>query len=151
MLYPMMSQLHVRRDVASTFNRQVTVCIPAQTECPDCGWDEFTQSGKDVACTTCDGEGKVTTWQKSRVSVRVMWVDEAAPRFGLVTSGDIGDVWLSAMTVFKSLFEEVEETDHAYILVDNKTVKPISVGYNRVEGQTSVDVRCKIVKVSIGL
>jgi hypothetical protein len=149
MLYPMIGQIHTRRDVESTFNRQVVVCIPSQTDCPVCGWDEFTQSGKDVACTTCNGTGKVTTWQKSRVSVRVMWVDEAAPRFGLVTSGDIGDVWLSAATVFKDMFEKVEETDNAYILVDNQTVKPISVGYNEVQGRTSVDVRCKIIKLQI--
>jgi len=151
MLYPMISQLHVRNDVAGTFNKQVVVCIPSQTDCPVCGWDEFTQSAKDVSCPTCKGTGKVTNWRKSRVSARVMWVDEAAPRFGLVTSGDIGDVWLSAMPVFKDLFDKVEETDHAYILVDRKTVKPISVGYNEVQGSTSVDVRCKITKIKIEL
>lgn len=149
MQYPMISQIHTRRDVESTFNRQVVVCIPSQTDCPVCGWDEFTQSGKDVACTTCNGTGRVTTWRKSRASARVMWVDEAAPRFGLVTSGDIGDVWLSVATVHKKLFEEVEETDHAYILVDDETVRPISIMYNRVEGDTSVDVRCKIIKLQI--
>ena len=149
MLYPMIGQIHTRRDVESTFTKQVAVCIPSQTDCPVCGWDEFTQSGKDVACTTCNGTGKVTNWRKSRVSARVMWVDEAAPRFGIVTSGDIGDVWLSVATVFKDLLETVEETDGAYILVDGKTVKPTSVTYAQVEGDTSVDVRCKIIKINM--
>jgi len=76
-----------------------------------------------------------------------MWIDEAAPVWGTVASGDIGDVWLSVSTSFKEMFETVEETNGAYILVDGETVKPKSVAYNEVEGRTSVDVRCKIVKV----
>ena len=147
MQYPKVGTLHLRRDVEDTFNRQVVIYIPSQTDCPVCGWDEFTQSGKDVACTTCSGTGKITSWYKSRVSARVMWIDEAAPVWGTVASGDIGDVWLSVSTSFKEMFETVEETNGAYILVDGETVKPKSVAYNEVEGRTSVDVRCKIVKV----
>ena len=147
MQYPKIGTLHLRRNVEDTFNRQVVIYIPSRTDCPVCGWDEFTQSGKDVACTTCSGTGKVTSWYKSRVSARVMWIDEAAPVWGTVASGDIGDVWLSVSTSFKEMFETVEETSGAYILVDGETVKPKSVAYNEVEGRTSVDVRCKIVKV----
>ena len=148
MQYPRITPLHQRRDVEDTYNKQVVIFIPSQTDCPVCGWDEFTQSGKDVACTTCNGTGKVTNWRKSRVSARVMWIDTAAPRWGVVATGEIGDVWLSVMPVFKEMFETVEETDGAYILVDGKTVKPQSVAYNEVEGRTSVDVRCKLIKVT---
>lgn len=148
MQYPMISRIHVRRDVESLQTQQVVIYIPSQTDCPVCGWDEFARSGLDVSCSTCEGTGKVTSWRNSRASARVMWIDPAAPVWGVVASGDVGDVWLSVSTSFKNMFDTVEETEGAYILVDGETVKPISVTYNRVQGTTSVDVRCKIVKVN---
>lgn len=149
MLQPSISQLHVRKEVGDFQRRRsqrVVIYIPSRSDCPTCGWDEFAQSGKDVACPTCDGTGKVTTWYKSHSSARVMWIDEAAPVWGTVASGDIGDVWLSVSLSYESLYQRVEDTDGAYILVDGETVKPISITPNRVEGKSSLDVRCKIVK-----
>lgn len=150
MLQSSISQIHVRREVQD-FQRQrtqrVIIYVPSKTNCPDCGWDEFTQSGKDVACTTCNGTGKVTTWYKSHSSARVMWIDPAAPVWGAMASGPVGDVWLSVPLEYESLYDKVKDTDDAYILVDGKTVKPISIDPNRVEGKSSLDVRCEVTNV----
>ena len=148
MLQP--STPYVRRDVQG-FMRQrsqrVIILIPSKADCPDCGFDEFTQSGKDVACTTCDGTGKVTTWHTSHSSARVMWIDPAAPVWGRMASGPVGDVWLSVPLEYESLYDKVKDTDDAYILVGGKTVKPMSIDANRVEGKSSLDVRCEVVNV----
>ena len=150
MLQSSISQIHVRREVQD-FMRQrsqrVIILIPSKTDCPDCGFDEFTQSGKDVACTTCNGTGKVTTWYSSHSSARVMWIDPAAPVWGRMASGPVGDVWLSVPLEYESLYDKVKDTDDAYILVDGKTVKPISIDANRVEGKSSLDVRCEVINV----
>ncbi len=150
MLQSSISQLHVRKEV-NHFMRQrsqrVVIYIPLKTDCPDCGWDEFTQSAKDVSCTTCGGGGKVITWYKSRSSARVMWIDPSSPIWGTMASGPVGDVWLSVPLSYESLYERVKDTDDAYILVDSKTVKPISIDANRVEGKSSLDVRCEVVNV----
>lgn len=150
MIQPSISHTHVRREVQN-FMRQrtqrVSIHIPSKTDCPDCGFDEFTQSGKDVACTTCKGAGKVTTWHKSHSSARVMWIDPAAPRWGTMASGPVGDAWLSVPLEYESLYNKVKDTDDAYILVDGKKVKPISIDANRVEGKSSLDVRCEVVNV----
>lgn len=150
MLRPSISHIHVRREVQD-FMRQrtqrVSIHIPSKTDCPDCGFDEFTQSGKDVACTTCDGTGKVTTWYISHSSPRVMWIDPAAPVWGRMASGPVGDVWLSVPLEYESLYDRVKDTDDAYILVAGKTVKPMSIDANRVEGKSSLDVRCEVINV----
>ena len=150
MLQPATNQIHVRREVQD-FMRQrsqrVSVHIPSRTNCPDCGFDEFAQSGTDVACETCEGTGKVTTWYVSHSSARVMWIDPAAPVWGTMASGPVGDVWLSVPYEYESMFDKVKDTDGAYILVNNRTAKPISIDTNIVEGVSSLDVRCQIIKV----
>lgn len=150
MLQPSISHIYVRREVQD-FQRQrsqrVSIHIPSRTNCPDCGFDEFTQSGKDVACTTCNGTGKVTTWYVSHSSARVMWIDPAAPVWGTMASGPVGDVWLSVPLEYEDMYDKVKDTDGAYILIDGRTVKPVSIDANVVEGKSSLDVRCEITRV----
>lgn len=152
MLRSSISQIHVRREVQQ-FQRQrtqrVSLHIPSKTNCtePGCGWDEFTQSGKDVACLACNGTGKVTTWYVSHSSARVMWIDPAAPVWGTMASGPVGDVWLSVPLEYESMFDTVKDTGGAYILLDGRTVKPIKSDPNRVEGKSSQDVRCEVINV----
>lgn len=149
MLQPSIGHIHVRREVQD-FQRQrtqrVSIHVPSRSNCPDCGFDEFTQSGLDVACTTCEGTGKVTTWYVSHSSARVMWIDPAAPVWGAMASGPVGDVWLSVLLEYKDMYDRAK-TDGAYILVSGQTVKPISIADNIVEGKSSLDVRCQIINV----
>lgn len=150
MLQPSTDHLHIRREVQD-FMRQrsqrVSIHIPSRTNCDVCGFDEFTQSATDVACTTCQGTGKITTWYVSHSSARVMWIDPAAPVWGTMSSGPVGDVWLSVPYEYESMYDKVKDTDGAYILVDGKTAKPISIDPNIVEGVSSLDVRCQLINV----
>ena len=144
---PKISNLGIRKDIEGLMPHTVSLHWPSKTDCPDCGFDEFTQSGEDVACTTCNGTGKVTTWYPSHAKCRIKWIDLAQPMWGQMASGPVGDVWLQMPYRFKSLAEKIKDTDGAYITVDSKTVKPISVDVNRVEGITTTDVRCEVVNV----
>ena len=143
----MRGNLGVRKDVEGLMFNTVSLHYPSRTNCLDCGFDEFTQSGEDVACTTCNGTGKVTTWYVSHAKCRIKWIDPAQPMWGTMASGPVGDVWLQMPYRFKSLAEKIKDTDGAYITVDDKTVKPISVDVNRVEGKTTVDARCEVVNI----
>ena len=145
MFQPTISQLHVRRDIEDLQNTRVSIHIPSRSNCPDCDYDVFTGASEDIACLTCNGAGKVTTWIVSMATVRVMWIDEAAPRWGALSSGPVGDLWIQAPYHYNALFQKVKDEDDAYIAVDDRKVKPISITRMRVEGISSLDVRCEIV------
>ena len=146
MRFPSISQVHTRRDLEALQYTRVSIHIPSKADCPDCDYDVFTQASEDISCATCGGTGKVITWQVSHASVRVMWVDEAAPRWGaMATSGPIGDCWLSAPYHYDNLFQKAKSTDDAYITVDDRKIRPFSITRMRVEGISTLDVRCSIV------
>lgn len=149
-MQPASSQIQVRLEIERLRTGQVTAHIPSRSDCPDCGYDPFTDAGLDISCATCGGTGKVTTWQVSHVGVRVMWPEQVSPIWGTMATGPIGDVWLQTAYRFKALMEKVKDTDGAYILVDDETVKPISFRPNRVQGISSLDVRCEVVRHDTG-
>jgi hypothetical protein len=135
-------------DVRSKFSQRCVCYLPATTLCTasGCGFDNFTYSGKNPACTVCNGTGKVTTWNTARVTVRVAWVDPARITFVRgVPTGEIGDVVLQAYNHDADLFETVQDTDGAYVLVDGKHVKPFAITVQRVESLTSIMVACNVV------
>jgi hypothetical protein len=143
--YPTISQVHVRRDLESLQYTRVSIHVPTLADCPDCDYDVFTGASDDIACTTCRGTGKVTTWHVSHASVRAMWVDDAAPRWGALATGQVGDCWLAAPYHYDALFKKVKDTEDAYITVDDRKIKPFSITRMRVEGTSTLDVRCSIV------
>ncbi len=145
MQYPLISQINVRREVESLQYWRLSVHVPSRTDCPDCDYDVFTDASEDIACLTCSGTGKITTWVISSATVRGMWIDEAAPRWGPLASGPVGDFWCSPPYHYNALFQKVKEVDDAYITVDDRKVKPFSITRMRVEGVSSLDVRCSIV------
>ena len=140
-----------KRDVANKFPTRLSVHVPSRTECTatGCGFDVFTQSGKNPACATCDGAGRVITWSIAYIMCRVSWVDRI--RIGVefwkgVPAGETGEVILGCMLRDKALLCTVLEDDMAYILVSEQHVRPFSLTPNRVEGETTLDARCNIVK-----
>ena len=144
-MYPTLSQVHVRRDIEGLRNMRLSVHVPSRSDCPDCEYDVFTQASEDIACLTCNGSGKVTTWIVSCATVRGMWIDDAAPRWGPMASGPVGDFWCSPPYHYDALFQKVKNEDDAYITVDDRKVKPFSITRMRVEGISSLDVRCSII------
>jgi hypothetical protein len=141
----------VRDDVAHKLTSKIVCYVPATTDCTavGCGFDNFTYSAKNPACTVCSGKGKITTWSTARLTVRISWVDPARLTFVRgVPTGEVGDVILQAPYHDRDLFETILELDNAYVLVDDKHVKPISVTVDRVEAPTTILVPCKLVNES---
>jgi hypothetical protein len=140
-----------KRDLTNKFPTRASLHVPTYTDCTatGCGFDPFTQSGKNPACTTCDGLGRTLAWSVAYVMCRVSWVDRI--RIGVefwkgVAVGETGEIIIGAMLRDEALFRQVMESQDAYILVNRWRVRPFGLVTNRVEGETSLDARCNIVK-----
>jgi len=109
---------------------RVAVQMPTETNCPaaDCGWDDFQQSAKKADCLTCGGVGKLITWQTYYLRARVSWTALMQLTFLAPTPGvEQGDVLLTIAQQDLYLVELVQKTARAYLIVDAKTVRPVSV------------------------
>ena len=129
--------------------RSISVHIPISTVCTEtgCGWDEFTQGGLNPACTACNGTGLLTTWHIAYTRCRLSWLDPARINvYQGIVPGEAGDVLIQGFLYDLKLYQRVKDTDGAYILVDDQRVKPNPVAQNQVEGKTTLDVRCNLVK-----
>jgi hypothetical protein len=140
-----MTKVANHAELASLLPHTVWVFLPSESGCPTCGYDEFTRGAKDIACTICGGRGKITTWRRSALKARINWIDAAKPVYGLLTTGEVGDVWLTLPLRDRPAMEAVQRSRRAYLLVDNRHVRPFAINSNSVIGQTTLDVRCNIV------
>ena len=134
----------IHTQLGAIFPNVVYAYVPTESDCSVCGFDEFTGGGKDISCTTCEGTGKVTEWTRSAFRARVNWIDAARPMYGVVTSGDIGDVWLTIALRDKPAVQIIQRTRRAYFIVDGRHVRPFSINSNSVLSPTSLDVRCNL-------
>ena len=129
--------------------RRISLHIPTSTECTatGCGWDEFTQGGLNPACTACNGTGLITVWHLAYARCRLAWIDPARinPYKGIVP-GEVGDVQIQGFLYDLELYRRAKDTEGAYILADEQRIKPYAVTQNQVEGKTTLDVRCNLVK-----
>lgn len=137
-----------RAEIESVTPELAYAHLPARTECPVCGRDEFSGGAININCETCGGSGYVTTWRRSAVRVRAIWLDPASLKMigGVVSSAELGDLLLVAKVQDKPVLEKVRDTAGAYLVVDgNQKVAVRSVVPNRVHGYTSLEVRCELV------
>jgi hypothetical protein len=128
---------------------RVSVYIPAYTNCTaeGCGFDAVSRSAKNQACTTCLGKGRTIVWRHTYLAVRASWTDVGRPRYGgVVTTADLGDATLAVRHEHKGLFEQARDAEGAYVLLDERKLRVMSVDVNRVEGVTSVVVRLEIIR-----
>lgn len=103
--------------------------------------------GDDVSCTTCGGDGTVSTDTVSYLQGRVQWRDPGELRMatgGVIAAGEMGDVQLHVGLPFKAVLTTVRDGD-GYLVIDGEKVKPFSVRERRVEKGTLLDVRANIV------
>lgn len=123
--------------------------IPSDTDCPDCVRNPFYGDSLDMTCSTCGGTGVVRVWLKSSFTARIMWVDPAHVRYvagGAVATGEVGDVALQITQESYPIAEAVSKNREAYFLIDDHRARPRSITINRVEGVSSYDVRCDLVR-----
>lgn len=128
-------------------NDRIVAWIPFYTNCTACGFDAVSRSAKDISCTTCDGEGRTVTWASAYLNCRVSWTDVGRPRFvGGVTTAELGDATFETRLVHKELLEDLRDKENAYVEIDNRRLRVMSVDVNRIEGKTTVVARCEIIR-----
>lgn len=141
---------HIKREIESlNLNDRVAIFIPSYTECTaeGCGFDAISRSAKNISCATCDGKGRTATWAKAYLNCRVSWTDVGRPRYGgFVTTEELGDATVETRLVHKELLEDVQDGENAYIEIDGRHLRVMSVDVNRVEGKTTVVARCEIIR-----
>ncbi len=118
------------RETRNADRPRVTARYPTETDCtaPGCGFDEFTASAKRMDCPVCKGTGKVATWQTWMFRARVIWPGATQFSFFAPTPGvEVGDVLLVIATADVPLMERILNTEHAYLAVDGKTVRPTTI------------------------
>lgn len=128
---------------------RVVVYLPNYEECTEsgCGFDPISRSAKNINCIACNGEGRTVVWSNCYLWGRVAWTDVGRPRFGgTVTTEELGDLTFETRLLHKPLLEDVRDGEGAYLEVDGKHLRVMSVDTNRVEGRTNAVVRCEIVR-----
>jgi hypothetical protein len=128
-------------------NDRISVWIPSYTECTTCGFDPISRSGKDISCPECDGAGRTVMWATAYLSCRVSWTDVGRPRFGgIVTTEELGDATVETRLPHKGLLEDARDGEGAYLEIDGRHLRVMSVDSNRIEGKTTVVARCEIIR-----
>jgi hypothetical protein len=140
------------RDVRQQTYRSFHMVWPtAEDDCPECSFDDFTQSADDITCQCCNGTGKLLTWANAEVYGRIQHYDFVTlSASGLPPGVEVGDVVLYVSEDVKNMVLVVRENQFGYLLIDSDTYKPVSiaptgVGHRdewRIElKRTEVDVR----------
>ena len=128
-------------------NDRIYLWIPSYEDCAECGFDKKSRAATDISCSVCGGTGRVATFATARLSCRVSWTDVGRPRFGgSVTTEELGDATVETRIVHKELLEDVRDVEDAYLEIDGRQLRVMSVDINRVEGRTSVVARCEIIR-----
>lgn len=139
----------LQRQIEDLFTDTVVLYLPRWRECTatGCGFDAKSRAGKNPSCVACGGKGRTATWATSRIRARVSWTDVGRPRYvGTVTTEELGDATFQTKLVWKEVLEDIREGEGAYVLIDGRHLRIMSLDYNRVEGQTTVVARCEIVR-----
>lgn len=132
--------------LAQRNSRWVLLRIPTLSDCPACGYDEFSQSGYDSQCATCHGRGKVSTWREYRARPRIEWTTEGTYT-PLATAGiKPGDVLIHVSPRERTLFEEVQGEPEAYVEVDGVHVRPTDIRLLTLGQVIEIAISCDRVK-----
>lgn len=123
----------------------------SESDCPDCSFDEFTQSADDVTCATCMGLGKVYTWTHAEVYGRIQHYDFVTlAASGLPPGVEVGDVVVYVSEDIKDIIvSNVRTAQYGYVFVDDDTFWPISVTPTGVGHQDEWRVELKRKQIDV--
>lgn len=100
----------------------------SEDDCPDCGFDELTQSALDPACPTCEGTGKVLSWVTIVAFGRLQYYDFVTLSVtGIAPGIEIGDVVCYISTSVKDAVLALRASPYGYAYIDGDTFRPFSV------------------------
>ena len=109
--------------------RSFTVVYPTtETECGTCGFDEFTQSAKDISCPECLGIGRTFTWATVEIYGRLQHYDFVKLSAAGIPPGiEVGDAVGYISESAKGAVLEARASRYGYAYIDGETYRPFSV------------------------
>ncbi|NIQ88599.1 MAG: hypothetical protein GWN93_05785 [Deltaproteobacteria bacterium] len=133
------------RDVRQHTYRSFHLVWPsAETDCPDCAFEDFTQSGDSITCATCEGLGKILTWAKAEVYGRIQHYDFVTlAASGLPPGVEVGDVVVYVSREVKDMALDVRQSQYGYLFIDSDTYRPVSVAPTGVGHQDEWRIELK--------
>lgn len=130
--------------------RSFHLLLPTETDCPDCGYDELTDSALDIACTTCNGIGKVIEWSPLEVHGRVQHYDFVKLSAAGIPPGiEVGDSVAYISSEIKEAVLDLRESPRGYVYLDGDTYRPWSVQPTGVGHADEWRVELKRTKVDV--
>jgi len=140
------------RDVRQyTYRPTYLVWPSAETECPDCSFEEFTQSADDITCATCEGLGKVLTWATAKVQARIQHYDFVTlMASGLPPGVEVGDTVVYVSKEVKDMVvDSVRPSQYGYLFIDSDTYRPVSVAPTGVGHQDEWRMELKRTEMDV--
>ena len=140
------------RDVRQHTYRPFYMVWPsAETDCPDCAFEDFTQSGDDITCQTCKGLGRVLAWSTAEVYGRIQHYDFVTlAASGLPPGVEVGDVVVYvSKEVRDMLTNNVRQSQYGYLYIDSDTYKPVSVAPTGVGHQDEWRIELKRAEMDV--
>lgn len=114
----------------------VHLLYPTETACtnPDCGHDEFSDSGYDITCDICHGLGYTLSWATWQIHGRVVMLNDIQiVRSGVTTLVlEIGDAELYISNRSKEMMDKIEEVNKGYVYIQGERYRPTHVIYDGV-------------------
>lgn len=114
----------------------VHLLYPTETACPnpDCGHDEFSDSGYDITCSICNGLGYTLSWTAWQIYGRVVILDDIQVVRGGITPLvlEIGDAEIYISRRSKEMMEKIEEGDKGYVYIKGERYRPTHIIYDGV-------------------
>jgi hypothetical protein len=95
------------------------------TDCPTCGYDEFTDSSRTLPCTVCNDTGKIASITRCDVYARVNVIDlvQLDPYKSIPPGVESGDALVFFSSRDYDLFNELYNSEHGYIQALGQTFK----------------------------
>ena len=140
------------RDVRHGTYRSLHLVWPTdESDCPDCSFDAFTQSGDNITCETCRGTGKVLTWGQAEAVGRIQHYDFVTlSASGLPPGVEVGDVVIYVSKDVKDMVAgSVRPSQYGYLFIDSDTYRPVSVAPTGVGHQDEWRIELKRTEMDV--
>lgn len=137
----------IRNDMREVRGNYSTIYLlyPTESDCPECAYDEMSDSGYDITCEACGGTGYLLSWATWQVFGRVKYTDPVQfMQPGTIPFWiEIGDAELFVSETTSDMLDQILEEARAYVYIEGTSYRPTTVAADGVGKQDEWRVELK--------